>query len=101
MKKTFPIIRSLRIVQFIQHENRLKRMPNKAQIFDNVAANFNDLEYTNQMFDRDKKRIKDELGIDLMTEGQRYFIDESDSVPEISNVLDYYEMLYVPSRVWG
>ena len=47
------------------------------------------------MFDRDKKRIKDELGIDLMTEGQRYFIDESDSVPEISNVLDYYEMFSV------
>ncbi|CAM3228550.1 helix-turn-helix transcriptional regulator [Empedobacter stercoris] len=96
MRKTAPTLRILRLIQFIKEQNSKGVKPNKKQIIDYMSIIYPDDNYNNQLFDRDKKKIRKELQIDLKTtEKVNYFIDSSEQENLIETSLDYYEMFSI------
>lgn len=65
MRKTIPIIRIIRLVQYINECNVKEILPLKNDIISHIQNQFPDEIYNVQLFNRDKKKIREELGIDL------------------------------------
>lgn len=93
MVKIFPLLRIVRIVQFIKERNDSKIKVSRKSIFDYVALIYPDYDYTSQTFDRDKRKMKEELGIPLeYNASEGYYIDSSESLEFLETSLDYYDL---------
>lgn len=96
MTKTSPLLRMVRMVQFIKTKNHSKVKVNKQSIFHFISMLYPDNEYSCQMFDRDKRRIKEELGIALEYNSREgYYINSLDQLNQLETSLDYYELFSV------
>ncbi|MDM1040144.1 WYL domain-containing protein [Empedobacter brevis] len=96
MRKTIPIIRIIRLVQYINECNVKEILPLKNDIISHIQNQFPDEIYNVQLFNRDKKKIREELGIDLKCDKEnKYYIDNSDQVGLLESSLDYYEMFSI------
>lgn len=99
MKKIGPFIRILRLVQFIKQNNINKVKVTRDSVIIYLSKIFPEIDIDNQLFDRDKKRIRTELGIDLKhTIKDGYYIDNSEQENLIETSLDYYEMFSVLNK---
>lgn len=96
MRKAIPIIRIIRLVQYINECNVKEILPLKNDIISHIQNQFPDEIYNIQLFNRDKKKIREELGIDLKCDKEnKYYIDNSDQVGLLESSLDYYEMFSI------
>ncbi|WP_313578170.1 WYL domain-containing protein [Chishuiella sp.] len=96
MRKTIPTIRIIQVVQYINECNVKRILPLKKDIISHIKNQFPDEIYNVQQFDRDKLKIREELGIDLKCNKKyQYYIDSSDQVGLLESSLDYYEMFSI------
>lgn len=101
MRKTLPFLRLIRLVQFVREKNRLQQSVGHQEMISFVKKITDDasMVYSTATFARDKKKIREELGIDLKFDKvQGYFIDPSDQVGLIESALDYYEVFSILSH---
>lgn len=98
MRKTLPFLRLIQIVQFIRESNNANKLIWNEEISNFLVKISGDdaCVYAPATFSRDKKKIINELGIDLQySKAKGYFINYSDQKFLIETSLDYFEMLSV------
>lgn len=96
MRKTIPIIRIIRLVQYVNECNVKEILPLKNDVISYIQNQFPDEIYNMQQFNRDKAKIREELGIDLKcNKKHQYYVDDSDQVGLLESSLDYYEMFSI------
>lgn len=95
MIKISPTKRLIHLVQYIRLQNSKGIQPNKNSIIRHMRS-YSDDNYTNQQFDRDKRKIREIFEIELIyLNKEGYFIEYSDEDYLKHSSLDHYLMYAV------